>query len=52
MTLNYLIARFQVLELWGNMNYLFIAIAHNSLWPGMIASDRFLSKGPIELFDN
>ena len=37
--------------LWGNTEYLFIFITPGPLWPGVVAPDRFLSMGQIEVFD-
>ena len=38
-----------MLEILGNMGYSFIVIAPRPLWPGVVAPDRVLSMGQIEL---
>ena len=38
-----------MLELWGMRSTL--SLLPGSLWPGVVAPDRVLSMGQIELFD-
>ena len=40
-----------MLELWGNVEYQFIAIAPWSTLPGVVVPDRVLSMGEIYLPD-
>ena len=49
MTENNLMVRFQKCWRLENAGYLFIAIAPSFLWPGVVASDKALSMGQLEL---
>ena len=39
------------LELWGICDALLLQLLLSPLWPRVVASDRFLSVGQIQLFD-
>ena len=40
-----------MLELWGMQSTLSLPSLQGQLWPGMVAPDRVLFMGQIELFD-
>ena len=40
-----------MLELWGMWSTPLLFLLPGPLWPGMVAADRVLSMGQIELFD-
>ena len=40
-----------MLEIWGAQCIPSLSSLPSPLWPGVVASERVLSKGQIELFD-
>ena len=49
-TLNYLMARLQSVELWGIWSTFSLPLLPGPLRPKVVAPDRVLSMSPIELF--
>ena len=39
----------KILKLWGMQNTLLLPLLPDLLWPGVVAPDRFLSMGQIQL---
>ena len=40
-----------MLELWGMQGTLLLPLLHGPLWPGVVAPDKLLSMGEMEVVD-